>query len=445
MPEIYLDVDSALSEVPVNVMPLVDDTDFKSREIAIAYDASGMDLRWNFVTSAGAYTSTAVTPTSGGDYDWAHQGDGMYSIEIPASGGASINNDTEGYGWFSGVATGVLPWRGPVIGFRSSSLNNALMDGGAVLDTNTTQIGGSTQSLTDIKDFADTGYDPVNHRADSKVVLINADAVNASALATDAITEIQNGLATSANQTTILNRIGAITGSGVNTLLGFFKALLSKTATVPSDIGGAFDPATDSTEAIRDHGDSAWTTADVSSLATSTEVGSNKTILDKVDSAMVADGLVYKFTANALEESPAASGGLTVAQDAKLTTIYNEITTDSEITVTSPVVSSNGTITIVRGYDYKDADDRSIEFTSEIWPNLTSATVKMAQRDAARTNWSTMSVVTAGGTGVTQKVRLELEDTFTDDLSAGRLLLRICATLSNGDIVDLGEVAIEVK
>jgi len=286
-----------------------------------------------------------------------------------------------------------------------------------------------------------TVTDPIN----ANIASVDTDAISALGISAGAVTKIQNGLATSANQTTILNRIGAITGSGVNTLLGFFKALLSKTATVPSDIGGAFDPATDSTEAIRDHGDSAWTTADVSSLATSTEVGSNKTILDKVDSAMVADGLVYKFTANALEESPAASGGLTVAQDAKLTTIYNEITTDSEITVTSPVVSSNGTITIVRGYDYKDADDRSIEFTSEIWPNLTSATVKMAQRDAARTNWSTMSVVTAGGTGVTQKVRLELEDTFTDDLSAGRLLLRICATLSNGDIVDLGEVAIEVK
>jgi hypothetical protein len=128
MPDIWMDVDAALAEVPVNTMPLIDDTDFKTRETSIAYNASGMDLVWNFSTTAGAFTQTAVTPTTGGDYDWTHQGDGIYTIEIPASGGASINNDTEGFGWFSGVVTGVLPFRGPVIGFRAAGLNNALID-----------------------------------------------------------------------------------------------------------------------------------------------------------------------------------------------------------------------------------------------------------------------------------------------------------------------------
>ena len=51
---------------------------------------------------------------------------------------------------------------------------------------------------------------------------------------------------------TIYNRIGAFTGTGVNTILGFFKALLNKDAATPSDIGGTFDPSTDSTEAIAD-------------------------------------------------------------------------------------------------------------------------------------------------------------------------------------------------
>jgi len=128
MPDMYLDVDAALSEVPVNLMPLIDDTDFKTRETAIVYNQAGMDLVWNFVTSAGAFTQTAVTPTTAGNYDWTNQGDGMYSIEIPASGGASINNDTEGYGWFTGFCTGVLPWRGPVIGFRASGLNDLMLD-----------------------------------------------------------------------------------------------------------------------------------------------------------------------------------------------------------------------------------------------------------------------------------------------------------------------------
>ena len=66
--------------------------------------------------------------------------------------------------------------------------------------------------------------------------------------------------ATAANQTTILARLGTWTGSGVNTVLGAFKALLSKDASAPSDIGGTFAPADDSTEAIRDRGDASWLT-----------------------------------------------------------------------------------------------------------------------------------------------------------------------------------------
>lgn len=59
-------------------------------------------------------------------------------------------------------------------------------------------------------------------------------------------------LATSANQTTILNRLGAFTGTGVNTLLGFFKALFKKDAATPSDVGGTFVSSTDSLEAQAD-------------------------------------------------------------------------------------------------------------------------------------------------------------------------------------------------
>jgi len=124
-----MDVDAALAEVPVNLMPLIDDTDFKSIEAAVVYNATGLALLWHFVTTAGAMTETAVTPTSGGLHDWSDQGtSGLYAIEIPTASG-DINNTIEGFGWFTGVATGVLPWRGPVIGFRAAALNNALIDG----------------------------------------------------------------------------------------------------------------------------------------------------------------------------------------------------------------------------------------------------------------------------------------------------------------------------
>ena len=138
MAEIMMIVDTAVI-TPVNRMPLIDDTDFKTIEAAVAYNAAGMDLRWNFVTAAGVQTSTAVTPTTAGSYDWTHLGDGIYSMEIPATGGASANNDTEGFGWWSGVVTGVLPFCGPIIQFSPANVVNSLVTGTDILDVSVTQ------------------------------------------------------------------------------------------------------------------------------------------------------------------------------------------------------------------------------------------------------------------------------------------------------------------
>lgn len=101
------------------------------------------------------------------------------------------------------------------------------------------------------------------------VTSLAANSVTASALANDAVSEIANGMTTSvgwlalvqdvgAVQDTagsIVDRLGAFSASGVNTVLGFFQALFRKNATLPSDIGGTFDPTTDSVEAIRERAD----------------------------------------------------------------------------------------------------------------------------------------------------------------------------------------------
>src|SRR5687768_6810547 len=130
MAEIVYSKGIALTEVPVNVLPLLDDTDFKTRETAVAHNAAGMDLVFNFTNISGTITQTPVTPTTGGgDYDWVHKGDGMYTIAIPDSGGVSINNDQHGFGWFTGIATGVLPWRGPIIQFSPVQVVESLITG----------------------------------------------------------------------------------------------------------------------------------------------------------------------------------------------------------------------------------------------------------------------------------------------------------------------------
>jgi len=124
MADIIYIVDTALSEVPINDRAIVDASTL-ARKTDLAYNASGLVLNWNFVTPAGAYTQTAVTPTdTGGAYDWV-TGE-IITIEIPASGGASINNDTEGFGWFTGFATGYLPWKSPIYQFLPTASANAL-------------------------------------------------------------------------------------------------------------------------------------------------------------------------------------------------------------------------------------------------------------------------------------------------------------------------------
>lgn len=55
------------------------------------------------------------------------------------------------------------------------------------------------------------------------------------------------------NVSTLLARLGAFTGTGLNTVLGFLRAMMRKTAALtPSDVGGTFDNTTDSAEAVQE-------------------------------------------------------------------------------------------------------------------------------------------------------------------------------------------------
>ncbi|HET9267370.1 MAG TPA: hypothetical protein VFO31_04375 [Vicinamibacterales bacterium] len=279
MPDLWMDVDTAIAEAPVNLLPLLDDTDFKTIETDVNFDATGLSLIWHFVTTGGAYSQTAVTPTNtGGNYDWIEQGNGLFTIEIPASGGASINNDTEGFGWFTGKATGVLPWRGPVIGFRAAGLNNLLIDdafsttrglagtalpaaaadaAGGLVISDAGGLDADAQRSDVAAILVDTGTTLdaripaalVSGRIDASVgamaanvltaTAINADAITAAKLHADVTTELQAGLATAAGVTAVQNRL---------------SVLVTKTATVQTDAGNsATQILTDLSETQVDH------------------------------------------------------------------------------------------------------------------------------------------------------------------------------------------------
>lgn len=351
--DIWMDVDAALAEVPVNIMPLLDSTDFKSIEAAVAYDAAGMALYWHFVTTAGAYTVTAVTPTTGGNYDWTDQGDsGIYTIEIPASGGASINNDTEGFGWFTGSATGVLPWRGPVIGFRAAALNNALIDGGAVLDANMTQISGDSTAADNAELMFDgTGYAGGTTKLDVNVVTIEAtDATNAINAEVDtALSDI--------NLDHLLKV--AVTGADVvdNTVIA---KLVSKSGTADWD---TFSNTTDALEALAD---GMASLAPVSATADSATVTTGSTISGTYANTSTDDASNYTLA----PVTPAVGGfGLNVSISFELGT--GRVPTSVAV---NGYWSGSGRYCHVYAYDFSAAAWRQLSNTSNYMAHRTSET-----------------------------------------------------------------------
>lgn len=231
MADLWVDVDTACASVPVNVAALIDDTDFKTRETSVAYNAGGMDLVWNFTTTAGVTTQTAVTPTTSGTYDWTNLGDGMYAIEIPASGGASINNDTEGVGWFTGIATGVLAWRGPFIGFRAAALNNSLIDAGV-----TGLLAPTTAARTlDVTATGAAGIDWAN--VENPTTALNLSGTN---IDVDQIVASVSGAVGSVTGAvgSVTGAVGSVTGNVGGNVTGSVGSVVGAVGSVTGNVGG---------------------------------------------------------------------------------------------------------------------------------------------------------------------------------------------------------------
>src|SRR5690606_1121466 len=135
--------------------------------------------------------------------------------------------------------------------------------------------------------------------------------IDAEAIAADAVAAVQSGLATASALQVVDDNVDAIkavtdnlpdsgalsslaTASALATVDNVVDAILEDTGTtLPSSLstisgkvdtanshltdikGGGFSGSTDSLEAIRDRGDAAWTTADVSGLAAKTDLPAN--------------------------------------------------------------------------------------------------------------------------------------------------------------------------
>jgi hypothetical protein len=167
------------------------------------------------VTTAGRYRAIFTTATTTVD-----QRDIPALIWVGTSG-------VESFGAFTG--TGV----NTILGFLKALASKTA--------TVPSDIGGTFDPATDsIEAIRDTAPMGTAMRGTDSALLASSYTAPDNASALTAAT----------NSTTLLARLGAFTGTGVNTVLGFLKAALSKSATLPTDIGGTFTPTTDSTEAL---------------------------------------------------------------------------------------------------------------------------------------------------------------------------------------------------
>ena len=128
-------VDTAIVMV---VGPCIDDTDFKSLEEAIAYDAAGMDVSMIVEKTDGTTTVTAITLTTGGTSDWTHKDGGYYEVEITAA-----QNAEEGIAYVRGVCTGVLPFESAHYDIVKANIYDSFIKGTDLLQIDVTQLLGT--------------------------------------------------------------------------------------------------------------------------------------------------------------------------------------------------------------------------------------------------------------------------------------------------------------
>lgn len=223
--------------------------------------------------------------------------DGCYEVAVEATTGNGFASGSE-YAVFCTLA---IDSQNPT-GFVGSFILDPII-------ANVKELVDSTQSATDLKDFADDGYDPSTNKVQG-VVLVDTTTANTdmagtddAALASDYTTARAGYLdninghtpqtgdsyarlgaptgasvsadvaSVQADTTSILARIGDYAGTGLNSIKGFLQAALRSDAGVtgantPSEINeiengttGDYDGATEAQEAIRGRGDAAWDTA----------------------------------------------------------------------------------------------------------------------------------------------------------------------------------------
>jgi hypothetical protein len=187
------------TSVDVPIGPFLDDTDGKTAETALTLTQPDIRLKKN--GAAWAQKAAAQTLT--------HEENGYYEVTLDAT-----DTNTLGLLRLHVIETGALPvWEDFMV--MPANVWDSLF-GADLLQVDVTQLGGDAQSSTDLKDFADAGYDPATNKVQGVVL---ADTVTTYTGNTP-----QTGDA--------FARLGAPTGASVSVDVAAVKA---QTAAIEAD------------------------------------------------------------------------------------------------------------------------------------------------------------------------------------------------------------------
>jgi hypothetical protein len=389
----------------ITVGPFFDKTDGITPETALTVTSCKLTM---MVDSSDVPTLVidAAPTASGGNNDMVHvTGDdaGFYDLELTA---AQTNYLGRAMIAITDAATHCPVFHEFMI--VPAVVYDAVILGTDLLDVSMTQISGDAQSATDLKDFADAGYDPATNKVEgvkladtittytgntvqtgdayarlgapagasvsadvaavkTQTAAIEVDtadiqtripaalvggrmdadmgAISADATAADNLEAMLDGTGgVNLNIQQLISTCGdalpniVLTGTGTADGISFtrsgsgnpfdaeFAAQIQQEAT---DALNAYDPPTNAEMVARTllAADYATATAlDAVDNFVDTEVSAIKAVTDKLDTALELDGVVYRYTVNALELAPTGGSAPTAADIADA--VWNEAQAD---------------------------------------------------------------------------------------------------------------------
>lgn len=396
---IYLKQSTASQEIPLGYFLDPADGDTAATALTIA----NTDIK---IWKAGA--TTLANKNSGGA---THISGGIYYAVLDATDSDTLGSLIV----FIHVAGGLAIRIECVV--LAANVYDSLIGGGDLLDVSVTQLAGVAQSLTDLKDFADDGYDPSTNKVQGVVLTDTVTTYTGNTVQTgDSFARIgANGASLTALATQAsVNTIDDFVDTEVATLVSNVAAIKTKTDNLPSDTAAVLTAIDDfiDTEvaAIKAKTDQlTFTTANqVDSNALSLSATALAAIWNRLTSAITTSGSIGKLIVdnlNATVSSRLASanitltGGLVDVNDktgfslgaGAITNFWNELTSglstsgsigkllvdNINATIASRLASasislSGGAVTVGTNSD-KTGYALSTAGTQAIWDKATSA------------------------------------------------------------------------